>query len=224
MRLIQVLGADQSPGAQEAADGLYALNSMLDAWGIERLMVYQIQQTTHTWPANTSSRTIGSGGNFNTTRPTKVVEGTFFRDSNGYDYPVTVTHDRAVYDSISLKTSNSTYPDLLFFDAAHPLMILYVYPVPSGSLTLHLNTWKQLQNFAALTTDLSLPPGYQAAIEHNLAVWMAPEFGKAAKEAAKDLKPQAALLKSNLKNMNQQSLVSAVDIGLSERRFNIYTE
>lgn len=209
LRLIQVLGPDVSPTAQEAADGLYALNSMLDAWSVERLMVYQVQQTTHTWPANTTSRTIGSGGDFNTTRPAKIEQGTFFREGT-QDFPVQVI-DREAYDAQVLKSTGSTYPQVLAVDYGFPLVTLYAYPVPGSALTLHLNTWKPLQSFAGLTTALSLPPGYQATIEHNLAVWIAPEYGSAAQKAAERISARASLLKASLKSMNQPSLVAQVE-------------
>lgn len=223
MRLLQVLGADQNPTAQEAADGLYALNSMTDAWGIERLMIYQIQQTTHAWGADQTSRTIGSGGNFNVTRPIRIEEGNFFRDSANHDHSVT-TLPRENYEHLSLKSEKSSIPEYLFHDDGFPLRTLYVYPVPSQALTLHLNHWAPLQNFSGLTTALSLPPGYQAAIEFNLAVWIAPEYGSAAIQAAKNLEKQAAVLKSAIRALNRPNLVAQVDTGLTGGRpYNINT-
>ena len=160
----------ESLTAQEANDGLEVMNSMLDSLSIDRKYVYHIVQNSHTWPSSTTSRTIGSSGDFNTTRPERIEDGTFFRDSSNNDYQVIVTDDRKVYDQITVKGSTSTYPQILFYDKVYPLGILYVYPVPSSSLTLKLNSWQVLQNFASLTTDLALPKGYQWMIEHNLAV------------------------------------------------------
>lgn len=209
LRLIQVLAADQSPTAQEAEDGRYALNSMTDAWSVERLMIFQVQQTTHSWPANTTSRTIGSGGNFNVARPVKVEQGCFFRDGS-QDYPVQVI-EREAYDAQVLKSTGSSYPEVLAVDYGFPLVTLYAYPVPGSALTLHLNTWRALQSFPGLTTELSMPPGYQAAIEANLAIWIAPEYGAAAVAAAERIAPRAALLKASLKSINQSSLISQVE-------------
>lgn len=163
--------------ADEANDSLDVLNSILDYWAINKLLVYQLVQNSYTWPASTTSRTIGSGGNFNATRPTRIEEGTFFRDSS-IDYPVRIVRDRAVYDSLPLKTDEGT-PEILFYDTAYPLGTLYVYPVPAQSLSLYLNTWQKLQSFSALTTDLALPPGYQWMIENNLAVHLQPVFNLA---------------------------------------------
>lgn len=222
MRLIQVIGVDVNHTSQEAADGLYALNSMLDAWSIERLMIYQVQQTTHSWAADQTSRTIGSGGNFSVTRPIRIEsKGNFFRDSSSNDYQLT-TLPRENYEHIVTKGAKSTLPEYLFHDDGFPLRTLYAYPVPSQTLTLHLNHWAPLQNFSALTTVISLPPGYQAAIEFNLALWMAPEYGASAIQAAGIIEKKAVSLKNALRSQNRPNLVASVDVGLTGGRgYNI---
>lgn len=208
---IQVLGIDANITAQEAADGLYDLNAMLDAWSVEKLMVYQVQQTTHSWTASAASKTIGSGGDFNTTRPYKIEpKGNFFRDSNNLDYPVGV-FPRQDYDRIVDKTTTGSFPEYLFFDDGFPTRTLYAYPVPNQALTLYLNSWKPLQSFGGLTAEISLPPGYQAAIEWNLAIWSAPRYGAAAKAAAKDLEKQALVLKNGIRGANVKSIVADFD-------------
>lgn len=167
------LGAKDSGEAltpDESTDSLAILNSMLDNMALKRLMVYQIVQNSYTWPALASSRTIGTSGNFNATRPIRIEDGTYFEDSNSQNYQVNIIRNRSTYDAITTKTATSTYPDYLFYDPAYPLGVLNVYPVPDVSLTLKLNSWQTLQSFASLTTDLSLPPGYRWMIEHNLAV------------------------------------------------------
>lgn len=160
----------ESLTADEANDSLDVLNSMLDYWANNKLLVYQIVQSSYTWPASTTSRTIGSGGNFSATRPIRIEEGTIFRDSDNADHPVFVVRERSIYDGIVSKSDQAPFPDILFYDPAYPLGVLYVYPVPSQQLTLLLNSWQTLQSFSALTTDLALPPGYRWLIEHNLAV------------------------------------------------------
>ena len=161
--------------ADEANDSLDVLNSMLDAMAINGHLVYQIVQDSYTWAAAAASRTIGSSGNLNGTRPDRI-ESAYFRDSNNIDQTVDIIRDRATYDSLSSKSDTTTFPEILFYDTAYPLGTIYVYPVPSAELTLKLNHWQILQSFAALTTDLSLPRGYQWMIEHNLAVALSPVF------------------------------------------------
>ena len=224
----QKLGAVESGAsltAEEVNDGLNVLNSMLDAWAIERRYVYQIQQESLTWPSATTSRTIGASGNFNTTRPERIEEGTFFRDSNNNDYHVTVTDNRMVYDQITVKSVTSTYPQILFYDKAYPLGILYVFPVPTGALTLKLNSWKILQSFASLTTDLSLPMGYRHAIEHNLAIELEPVFEMTAPDSVVRLanKSLAALSRHNSPSVVASTEAAHV-IGGGGGRYDIFAD
>lgn len=159
----------ESLTASESDDGLEGLNSMLDLFSIERLMIFQIRQESFTWPTSTTSRTIGPSGDFDTYRPNRIEVGTFFRDSNTIDYPVDVVRERSTYDSITDKTVTSTYPEILFYDPSITIGTLYVYPVPNESMTLFINQWQPLQVFNNLTEALVLPPGYRTMIKYNLA-------------------------------------------------------
>lgn len=207
LRKARVLGVQRTPSAAEANDGLDTLNSMLDAWAIERLMVYQIVQGSYSWGASVTSRTIGSGGNFNATRPTRV-DSAYWRDSSSHDSPVRVLQDRTEYDGIGEKSTSSSVPGWLYYDPAYPLGTLYLYPVPSAAGTLLLNTWQTLQSFASLTTDLALPPAYRRLIEHSLAVELAPMFGMSAPQEVKNI---ADATKKALKGLNQPSMAASLD-------------
>lgn len=226
MRLAGAIGKGETADDDEAADGLTALNAMLDSWQLERLMVYQITQGSYTWPAATTSRSIGSGGNFSAQRPVKI-DSAFIRDSSNNDLNLVVLEDRQQYDGIVTKSTQSTLPQWIFMDPIYPLAVLYLYPVPSGQLTLKLNTWQTLQSFTALTTDLALPPGYERAIVYNFALEFAPEFGSGRK-----IDPQVPLIasqsKAAIKTINQPSMVAQLDTAAanlsSGGRWNIYAD
>lgn len=198
MRQIQSLGSGETPTAQEQDDGLTALNAMLDTWNNESLSVYQILTESFTWAASQRTRTIGSGGDFDTTRPV-AYEGAFQRLSDNVDYPVSIVTEQQ-YEEIPNKvnvTGNVArwiYPDMAF-----PLTTLYVYPVPTEALSIHLRTWKQLQSFATATTSLALPPGYENAIVWNLALQLAPEYSK---EPTLETRRQANNAKRAIKQRN----------------------
>lgn len=194
--------------ASEATDCLAVLNSMLDHWATKRPMVYQIVQDSYSWASGNTSRTIGTGGNFSGTRPTKI-ESVFFRDSMGYDYPAKILDHRESYDSIADKSVQSTLPEYVYYNAAYPLGVLYAYPVPSVTLTCYINHWQILQSFAALTTDLALPPGYRWTIEHNLAVALQSVF---AMQAPPSVVSEAALSKKTLMQVNHSPIVASTEV------------
>lgn len=217
MRLCGALGQGEVPTANEATDGLNTLNAMLDSWSIDRLMVYHILQENFSWASGNASRTIGSGGNFSTTRPTKIESG-FTRISN-QDYPFRVV-DREHYDAITDKTTQSSYPEIIYYDATMATGTIYAYPVPSSTITVYINSWKQLGSLSALTTSLSLPPGYQRAIEYNLAVEIAPEYGMSVPASVMDI---AVKSKAAIKRINAPSLVAQVGISTGSR-YNINSD
>src|SRR4030065_624135 len=95
------IGTGEVLTAAQGTDGLSALNSMLESLALDRLLVFHVKQSSFSWPGSTSSRTIGSGGNFSATRPTRIERGTFFRDTAGQDFPVEVTGGRSVNGSIT---------------------------------------------------------------------------------------------------------------------------
>lgn len=216
MRLIGAIGSNETPTATEADDALNALNVMLDAWSIERLLVYQITQETFTWASGNASRTIGSSGDFNTTRPTKIENG--FTRISDIDYHYRVV-DKETYDAIKDKTTKSSYPEIVYYSQASPLGTIYGWPVPSAAISFYLNSWKQLQQFSALTTTVALPAGYQRAIEYNLAIELHGEYPELPLPAS--VVKIAGESKAVLKSLNRPSMIAQVDIGLSGRRSNI---
>lgn len=227
MRLATVIGKGESLDNDEAADGLVALNDMLESWRIDRLFVYQIVQNSYTWPASTVSRTIGTGGNFTDQRPDKI-DSAFVVDSDSQWFPLEVLKDRAEYDSIVIKTTSSTLPQYLFMDPAFPLGVIYLYPVPSVQVTIKLNTWQALQSFSGLTTALALPPGYQRAIAYSLAEEYGPEFGVAIPKKVEQI---AMTARSLIKTHNAPSMVARVESSVAalgqlngNGRFNIYSD
>lgn len=217
MRLIGALGQGEEPTAQEATDGLSALNTMLDSWSIERLMIYQIKQEAFTWTGGQSSRTIGSGGNFSTTRPNKIENG-FVRISD-VDYPYRVV-EKEHYDAITDKTTESTYPEVVYYQQASPLGTLYAWPVPSSSVSFYVNHWIPLQSFSALTTGIALPAGYQRAIEYNLAIELQGEYPEL--EIPESVVKIATDSKAAIKRLNRPSIVSQIE--MTGGRYNIFAD
>ena len=213
MRMIGEKARGETLTTAEATETLYELNSMMDSWSIDRLMVYQLTQESFTLTANTVSYTIGSGATFNTTRPTKICDPCFIRDSSNLDSPVTILYSQDAYGKIVQKSVGTTYPSYLFYDMgfdASGFGNIYLYPAPSGNLTLYINSWKQLQNFGSVSTQMLLPPGYQLAIESNFAMHLAAGLTPVSAEVAKIARDS----KAAIKNINLPETVSRLDAGI----------
>jgi hypothetical protein len=99
-----------------------------------------------------------------------------------------------------------------------------MYPVPSTASTINLYSRKPLTNFASLTDNLTLPPGYERALKYSLAVELAPEYQVS---AGQDVIALAIAAKASLKRTNKRPLTLQIDPAAltvsGKRRFNIYT-
>lgn len=173
MRLIGALGRGETPTDDEQTDGLAALNAMMDSWDAQSLAVYRVQSESFTWTASQTSQTMGSGGDFNTTRPAEIVS--MFQRVSNVDYDIQKADDRQ-YALIPAKSTNGTLIKWIYPEMNYPLVTLYAYPVPSANATVHITSWKALQSFSAATDALALPEGYEDAIVFNLAMRLAPEY------------------------------------------------
>ena len=223
MRIAGSLGIAETPEDAEAQAGLTALNSMLESFSIERLNVYYIVEETLTMVAAQQTYTMGSGGDLNTTRPSRVEDACFIRYAS-IDTPLMLV-DFQAWAAIPAKTVSSNIPNLLFVDMQNPLVRLSFYPTPStASAVAHIFSWKQLQQFSALTDVLALPPGYERMITYQLArEWAAPEFGLALPADAQRIAIES---KANIKRINAPSPVMRTELGAMTRQwpaYNIYT-
>ena len=86
-RLVGAVASGESTTAAEGADGLIALNAMLEAWQIDKLFVYAFTDTAFSLVAADASYTVGPAGNFALTPRPHKIEECFARVSN-QDYPV----------------------------------------------------------------------------------------------------------------------------------------
>lgn len=173
-RLIGVIRKGEALAADEAADALVSLNDMQASWSNESLLIYTRAWETFTVASGTASYLIGSAQTFNTTRPTKIVAA-FYR-FGGVDYPLEILSDEQYELNIQIKTLSSI-PVNLNYDNGYPYGIIRLYPVPPANDTLGLLSEKVLTSFAALTTTVNLPPGWNKALRYNLAAELAPEYG-----------------------------------------------
>lgn len=169
-----VLTKGESPSGDEASDGLKALNAMLGTWSNDSLLIFVRQSESFPLVSGQSSYTIGSGGDFNTTRPMQIL--TAFTRIGDVDYHMSIIPDTS-YDNITFKSLQSSIPETMFYSAGNPLGTITIYPVPTTG-TLHIRSEKELTSFTTLDTDLDLQPGLEEALVMNLAVRLAPQYGQ----------------------------------------------
>lgn len=173
MRKAGILTKNEAMAADEAQDGLEMLNDLLASYSNDSMTVYARTLETFTLSAGDTTYTIGSGGDFNTTRPIKVISA--YVRSGGIDYPLELLSDEN-YAAVTLKTSGGI-PAYINFTNGFPLATLNIFPAPSSSYSIFLLTEKQLTNIASLNTTIDFPPGWNRMLTYNLAKELAPEYG-----------------------------------------------
>lgn len=175
IRKLGQTGAGEEPTDDEYADGLEALNALLDSWRNERLLCFSYRDETLPLEAGTASYSMGATGDLTTERPVEIKHA-YIVDGDE-TYPVRLI-DEAWYAGIADKTEQSDWPDVLLF---RPSMVggnatIIVHPVPNAARTLKLVTRVPLTAFAATSDTVTLPPGWKRALTNNLAIEIAPEY------------------------------------------------
>lgn len=223
---IGVLSIGETLSAADASAGLRALNRLIDQWAAERLTIHAITRTTFTITASDGQYSVGSGGDVNVARPVFIDRVSFIDTSTDPDteYPLRHLTD-AEYAAITLKADTSTFPDGWYYNPTYPLGTLYLFSVPTSStLEGAIYAPAAVSELAALTTAISLPPGYRRMLVKNLAVEIAPSYGKPAdgalvRAAAEAL---AVVKRSNLRPVELQ--VEAGALGHGRTAYDIYAD
>lgn len=216
MRVIGSLASGETPNASESSDALGILNRMLDAWSADRLMVFTITIQQFPLTSGVQTYTLGTGGMFNTPRPARLERANIVSLSNPsqpLELPLEMLTDDQ-WAEIPVKNIQSALPQKLYNDGAYPLMNLSFWCVPNEAVNVSLYMWTQLTQFADLVTDYTFPPGYFEAIIYNLAVRMAPEFGR---QMQPDVIGLAVAALSRIKTINLPKLDLRVDAALNAK-------
>lgn len=176
-RSIGLLGRGYDLSAEEAQDALDALNMMIEQWRANNLLIPYRTRVSLTLTTGKHDYTVGSGGDWNTTR-FESIEDMLIRDSSNYDYPVDPMTAKE-YRNIQDKTADAR-PERYYYEPAYPLANLYFESEPSAAETVWANVLVAITTLANLSTELSFPKQYHEALKYNLAVRIAPENGKEA--------------------------------------------
>jgi hypothetical protein len=178
-----MVGAGQIPPAYMITDALHDMNQMTELWASQG--VNFPADVTLTLQAGKASYTIGTGGELNTARPVRVLDS-LIRISNT-DYPVKITSS-AKYDAIGDKTIQGR-PVVIRYEQTMPRGTITFFPVPDANYSFILNSVAKITEFTTLdiANPSGLPPGFDIALEYNLAVILAANNGRQLLQAVYDI-------------------------------------
>lgn len=223
LRVLGVAAPGESIAAQEAVDGLAAINRMIASWSNERLFINAVVREVFPLVPGQAAYTMGVGGNFNTTRPQRIESALL--QVTGTSPVIERTIDilnQDEYASIISKTLGSQIPICLYEEGTYPLDTLNLWPVPSTAYNLVLYSWKPITQITTLDTVLAYQPGFEEALIYNGALRLAPEYGKM---PSQEVMGVASESKAAIKRMNTAPSYLRVDAALMQNppNLNIYT-
>jgi hypothetical protein len=206
-RICGVLGNAQrnfSTAGSDYQDAFAILNDMIDQWNTQRLTILAFTINDFPLVAYQQEYQIGSGAQFNVTRPSQIQRaGLVYISANPYQ-PIEVPMMILTVDdwkSLPQKNVQSIYPLQLYYDMSFSAGTgnIYVYPIPTCVNLLRLYLWAVLGQFATVNDSVSFAPGYLKAIKYllakELAIWF-PERAKWDAQKEKEANDAMEWLKS----------------------------
>lgn len=228
-RDIGALKMNEGPTASEVADAILDLNILLDSLSIDSLMVLGSIMEDFPLVAGQQTYTIGVGGDFNTSKPSRI-DNAFIQDALNNRYPVAIT-DKTIYDTYEDALISSARPDELVYDPGPTqqtvqMGVIYMYPIPdaSGPYTLYIGEQKPLIEFTNSIDIVTFQPAYFMFLRYALDELLWPQY----RDDGKPFPPKLAGLKSQAEGritaMNTRPSTAIVEIGKKGRgSFDIFS-
>ena len=180
--MIGVASAEQPMSAFAAENALGALNSMLDSWSTEKLLTYSRPKiplvlvpgrASYTWGVATPACDIPREPPVKLELALLTVEDT----APGLEWELAILDQYQYQAGITIKQLTSSQPTAVYLDPTQPVATLHVWPLPDLPYALQLLPWMAHSPYGGWDDVLEWPAGYQRALQFNLALELAPQYG-----------------------------------------------
>ena len=224
LTMLMVYSPDIILTAEENNTALRTLNSIIESLSNDSLTINSVTSENFSLTGGKKTYTFGTGGDFNSPRPTtvKAITTAITGTAGNIDFPVTILQYDD-YAAIQLKTLQTNYPQYAYFDGAYPLNNVSFYPVPSSAIPVTIYSIKQLQEFTDTTNQVNFPQGYYRMFVALLAIELAPSYQLTASQNIIDIANQA---KRGIIRTNQRPLTMQTDAALTGfgGRYNVFSD
>jgi len=164
LRSLGVIASGETPSAEELADGLEALNNLIDSWSAQALPIPEVTRETVVMNG-AASYTLG-------TRPIKITGAQLSNDNVLTKFEIVTSE----------QWSDHNLVNVIYWDGATSSKV-YLRPSPSAG-NLVLDELRPLGTLATLATSFTIAgKGYERGLRFNLALDLAGEYGKVPDEA-----------------------------------------
>ena len=179
---INIFAAGEPIPPEDLSIALTCFQDMMAEWVNDQLMVPFTVLESFTLTAGVVSYTVGetAGADLDTVRP-EQIDSAFIRENN-IDYTVGIIGENA-YNRIALKSVPWRFrPYQLWYNPTTPNGTIKVWPAPSSAVELFFSSEKPFTEPSSRTANmfiaLGYPRNYHNIIVYNLAIELAPEYGK----------------------------------------------
>jgi hypothetical protein len=178
LKLIGVVAGHEVPTSAEQTDSFARLNELIDSWGVHAQTLLVQRREVVALVVGQQVYAIAPGEDFDL--PTPLTLDAVSVILPGATPPIERLLG-AVTDAAQIGTPVKALPGPpLFFNytRTHAGGDLWIWPVPAVVQPLVLYWHDALAQFPDLTTPVTLAAGYAKALRTNLALELAPEFGR----------------------------------------------
>lgn len=162
----------QGIGPSELTEGLLLLNSMINGWRTERLMVVFFIRTIVPFKANQQSYGVGPGQDWDVARPTRIDRAGFIvgTDSSPAEISMDIVLTHEQWSAFTIKKVQDNVPLALYYQASYPYGTARLWPVPNQDGTMAIYTPQWLSEVKTADDPLITPDGYRDMMIYGLAV------------------------------------------------------
>lgn len=221
LRLIGVVAGGEETPIDMAGDALDTLNDMIDAWNAERLAIFTVGSNDFPFILGQQAYTLGSGGNFDMTRPARITGMSAIllsNPANPIEVPIAMYTVEEWQKEMPVKTVSGSFPQVCYDDGGFPFRTLNFWPIPTFQQnSCRIYSWQPLLLAPNFNTNITLPAGYSEAFRFNLAVRLAPEFNA---PVSPELQAAATQSLARIKAMNAPLLDLKSDLIATEPGYN----
>lgn len=220
LELLGVLSEGEALSAATLENSLRTFNFMVDSWNTEKLIIWVLARNEFTLTVGTNPHEIGPGvvaPGLDAPRPNRIEQGQAWIKGGNLGTTETemkvFTREQWAREYLS---DQSTIPYGLYYEPLFPVAKIWFTFKPDLNYTIVLYLEQMLQQILSDTTtsELSLPPGYAEALASNLAIKLAPKYGKT---TPVEVINSAVEGKASIKRLNQKPLYVRGDPELAVR-------
>lgn len=196
LKQLRVVGAGETPSAEDMSDGIEALNLMLKAWQMTMPNLWRQTEGTLTLTSATASYSLASAY--------RVISARFRQ--SGRDIPMALL-TREEYQNLALKTS-AGIPTQYYFDPQRASGTLYVWPVlaTAAGETIQYTYQRRFEDIDDPANDIDVPQEALRTVGYALAEELLDSFGKDDATAARIIRKSASA-KNDLRMADREDVV-----------------